>query len=104
MFILYVLGWILIGFVVALVTVALDIRGKKYDPRYFDGMWETIIMTIVFWPLAVVFLLNNYLREKEIANKIMWKLANIGVKRNKKMEDPVFGKVDALEESVELRK
>lgn len=84
---LSVLFWLLAGFVGAIWMTATDVRGIEYDSDYFDKFFYTIfVLVIALGFISLVFMGISSLIRYEVINKSIYKLANIGVKKNRKNE------------------
>lgn len=83
---LWIFSWFVVGFIVALVLCAEDLRGKAYDADYFAksnhnncGWFATCV---VLWYISVIISFCCWMGEKRLFTKFVYKLVNIGVKKD----------------------
>lgn len=85
--------WLFIGLLSTMFLYMLDMRGNPYKEDYFEGeIGQTIKFILMggFMPVLVVFVVlqEQYEKRKKNRNftKFIYKLANIGVKKNEEKE------------------
>lgn len=89
MFIICIIAWLLVGFSAALFVTCHDIRGKEYSLNEvksnidFEFICMLSIMGIVSWIILFFYWLSGL----EIIYKAIYKLANIGFKKDKIVEN-----------------
>ena len=78
-FLLFLLFWVLSGVIYFIHFTIDDIRGEEYDPDYFEGdfvKYFFVSIIIGYFGLPIILI------EKEIIQKTIYKLYNIGYKED----------------------
>ena len=78
---LFLLSWFGVGLLAVLIMCVYDMRGKKYNPNYFNGHMRTLILLILSGYISAVIVLFLYLEESKTLTKLMYKIANIGIEK-----------------------
>ena len=81
-----IISWFVIGFISMIFMHLWDMRGEEYDEDYFD---ETCIfisfVVILLGYISLIFMIfaSIYikLKGKKLITKLLYKIANIGVKK-----------------------
>ena len=87
--ILCVIGWLLIGFSAALFSICADLRGTEYSALKvrlsIDG--EIILILSILGIISWIYIFSMLLFSSEFGYKAIYKLANIGYKKDKIKEN-----------------
>lgn len=82
--IIFLSTWFGAGFLVMVGIWISDMRGQEFDKNYFDVM--NICLSLAAWLLGYISLAIAcyiYLHNNKPFTKLMYKIANIGVKKTK---------------------
>ena len=87
---LFFISWFLVG-VFSLVFFCInDMRGKEFNPNYFDhddGLcFFMIFFGYISFIIVCIFLVYEKVYENKLLSKLIYKIANIGVKKQEKEE------------------
>ena len=86
--VLFLVSWIMVGLVGSILGIASDIRGCEYDEDYFDGeVICAIIVTTIAGYLGLIFTIIFILHNRHAFSKLIYKIANIGIKKEKNNEE-----------------
>ena len=85
--IIFFLTWFGIGFLSMFGMWVVDMRGKEFDKHYFDNdtmfmSFMTFLMGYVSLIIFICYLCHEYIP----FTKIIYKIANIGIKKSDKKE------------------
>jgi len=84
MWIWIIISWVLVGLFSYLVCTLYDLRGTEYDMSYFDGSnLETFLIIVVMGYISLALSFGYIIYKQDCIGKILWKLANIGIKKEK---------------------
>lgn len=83
---LFIISWFLCGLLVCLILTVYDLRGREYNPNYFNSNFWLLFLGITISGymsaiiMAVIAFKKKILDKFEIG-KIIHKIANIGVRK-----------------------
>ena len=88
--IFFIALWIMSGFISTIFAYAYDVRGKEYNPNYFDGEMKYIILfscggciTLIITIAAFISVwIDEHKPKSRLFTKFIYWLANIGVKKD----------------------
>lgn len=85
--IIFIISWFVVGFMSMAYCWILDMRGKEFDPGYFDnGNIALSVFLFCFGYISVLILISFEMNEKKLFTRLIYKIANIGIpKKNKEM-------------------
>lgn len=77
--------WLLVGFLSNVLCWIADMRGEEYDEDYFrkEGIFVTTIVMTLFGFFALLIVLFFIIDKKVDFKKLIYKIANIGIKKEK---------------------
>ena len=84
--ILFLISWFLVGFLSIVFACIKDMRGKEFDPNYFNEGIGVVLFLIAFGYISVIIVIFCYIYEENYFTKLIYKIANIGVKIQDKEE------------------
>lgn len=82
-----IISHFVIGFTITTIIMLSELRGKEYDPYYFDIDMKILYVIGIFLGWLWIFdfsyeFLKKYKKlPKHIISKLFWKLANVGMKK-----------------------
>lgn len=89
---LFMVSWLLCGLLVSLVLTAYDLRGREYNPNYFDSLfWLSFLGFAISGYVSVIIVAVVMFKEKGLDKKVLdkielgriiYKITNIGVKKS----------------------
>lgn len=85
---LFVISWFVVGFISMIIVWIADMRGQEYDENFFNK--ECVGISFLMFFLGYISLILAYCAftsEKKYFTRFMYKVANIGVKSEKKEEE-----------------
>ena len=77
------ISWFIVGLISAMILWISDMRGKEFNENYFDS--TAILISIVLIVLGYVspfMIFWLFTSEKKYFTKLIYKIANIGLKKN----------------------
>ena len=81
---LFIISWVLVGFLSVILIYIDDIRGKEFDPNYFKDSEGFYLGLILFGYISMIIFVFYYICDKKLFIKLIYKIANIGVKTQEK--------------------
>ena len=82
---LFVLTWFCSGFIGMIATWIFDMRNKEFNENYFDISGIFCSLLILFFGYVTLFLsIGLYCCKYKPFTKLIYKIANIGIKNPKK--------------------
>lgn len=84
---LFIVSWLLCGLLVSLVLTAYDLRGREYNPNYFNSLfWPSFLGFAISGYVSVIIVAVVMFKEKVLdkieLGRIIYKITNIGVKKS----------------------
>ena len=85
---LVILVWLLCGFISTVIYYVPIIRGNEFRSCNFNDFGEMCLFFFIFGVFGLIVMLNfaydRFIRKREfcLLQKLVYKIANIGVKRN----------------------
>ena len=84
---LFIVSWLLCGLLVSLVLTAYDLRGREYNPNYFNSLfWPSFLGFAILGYVSVIIVAVVMFKEKVLdkieLGRIIYKITNIGVKKS----------------------
>ena len=84
---LFIISWFLCGLLVCLILIAYDLRGREYNPNYFDSLfWLSFLGFAISGYVSVIIVAVVMFKEKVLdkieLGRIIYKITNIGVKKS----------------------
>ena len=77
------ISWFIVGLISAMILWISDMRGKKFNENYFDSTAILIsIILIMFGYISPFMIFWLFTFEKKYFTKLIYKIANIGLKKN----------------------
>ena len=90
-YIVFIISWLICGFIATIFMYAYDVRGQEYDEDYLKRELDDIVMfsclgymtLIVFIVIFIGIQITNRMpKSKNILTKFVYWLGNIGVKKD----------------------
>lgn len=79
----WIISWFAAGFIAAMSVCISDMRGQPFDENYFDnGIWFVFLLIIVIGYISFIIALMVFMNEKRLLAKLIYRIANIGTKKN----------------------
>ena len=91
---LLLIGYFLIGIIVFLLVTMYDMRGKEFNPEFFNDFmdFDEVIFFILIWPIVLIIALILILLDKckrkikqtkhKSFTKLLYNIANIGLEKD----------------------
>ena len=80
----FFLSWFIIGLICVMAICVSDMRGKEFDPDYFNGPTVGMyILLIMFGYVSILITYYLFASEKKYFTRLIYKICNIGVKKDK---------------------
>lgn len=84
---LFIISWFLCGLLVCLILTAYDLRGREYNPNYFNSLfWLSFLGFAISGYVPVIIVAVVMFKEKVLdkieLGRIIYKITNIGVKKS----------------------
>ena len=80
----FLISWIIVGMISTLGAWILELRGAEYNENYFnkEHIYVSFLLIVLGYvsPLVICMAITS---EKKYFTKFVYKIANIGLKRNK---------------------
>lgn len=81
--ILWIASWFVVGLISVMIIWISDMRGKEFNENYFEEGSAFVFMVLVIFgyvsPFIVCYVFTS---EKKYFTKLIYKIANIGLKKN----------------------
>lgn len=79
---LFLFSWLIVGLITTIGFWIYDMRGKAYDPSYFDmeGVMLSLLTTVLGYISAIVVIIF-WTTSNKFITKMIWRIANIGLKK-----------------------
>ena len=78
----FLISWFVVGLICVMVICVSDMRGKEFDPDYFNTPMVTMfIILIIFGYISIFITYYLFASEKKYFTRLIYKICNIGVKR-----------------------
>lgn len=87
-FLVVILVWLLCGFISTVIYYVPIIRGNEFRSCNFNDFYEMCLFFFLFGVFGLIIMLNlvydRFIRKREfcLLQKLVYKIANIGVKKN----------------------
>ena len=84
-----VLSWFAIGFICMFIMWISEMRGKEFNPDFFDEEGTAFVSLMLFLCgyISLILILSFYIEEKNIFTKLVYKIANIGIKKKEESKE-----------------
>lgn len=80
----FFISWFIVGLICVMTICVSDLRGKEFNPDYFDGSTVYIfIFLITFGYISIFITYYLFASEKKYFTRLIYKICNIGVKKDK---------------------
>ena len=80
----FLISWFVVGLICMMIICVSDMRGKEFDPDYFnEPMATTFIILIILGYISIFITYYLFACEKKYFTRLIYKICNIGVKRDK---------------------
>lgn len=81
---IFVISWFVIGFICMFSLWISEMRGREFDEAFFDeDVVSVSIMMLILGFISPFLICIAYTKEKKYFTRFIYKIANIGVKKEK---------------------
>ena len=83
----FIISWFAAGLISVAALCVRNMRGADYYAGYFDGgIWFGYLVCILSGYIAAIMVLFIIVGEEDWLGRLVWRLCNIGVKKNEDKE------------------
>ena len=80
----FLISWFVVGLICVMTICVSDMRGKEFDPDYFNTpMISMFIILIILGYISIFITYYLFASEKKYFTRLIYKICNIGVKKDK---------------------
>lgn len=82
----FLTSWILSGFISAIIACLCGMRGRPFDENYFNkNNIRAFLRTVIYGYISILIIIYMFIFKKyKPFTHLLYKIANIGIKKNKK--------------------